>query len=111
MGKTKSKTSRTSASIKEKKTIIELKQVLQTPGFTDECHDIFYPVIHGDSRIMGNRHSLFSKWKDPQKGSKFYKFNKSIGAHTNKLVALVNGLANLVVPEVFPFPKIVMLCA
>ena len=46
MGKTNSKTSRTSASIKEKKTIIELRQVLQTPGFTDECHDIFDPVIH-----------------------------------------------------------------
>ena len=55
MGKTKSKTSQTSAPIKEKNTIVELRQVLQTPGFTDECHDIFYPVIHGDFGIMGIR--------------------------------------------------------
>ena len=34
---------------------------------------------------MAIRHSLFSKWKDPQKGRKFYKFNKSIGGYTNKL--------------------------
>ena len=65
MGKTNSKTSQMSASIKEKKTIIELRQVLQTPGFTNECHDIFDPVIHGDSGIMEIRHSLFRKWKDP----------------------------------------------
>ena len=100
-----------SAPIKEKNTIIELRQVLQTPGFTDECHDIFYPIIHGDSGIMAIRHSLFSKWKDPQKGRIYYKYNSSIRAHKNKLVALVTGLANLVVLEVFPCPKIVMLCA
>ena len=43
-------------------------------------------------------------------GGNFYKYNNSIRAHTNKLVALVTGLANLVVPEVFPCPKIVILC-
>ena len=111
MGKTKSKTSQTSAPKKEKNTIIELRQVLQTPGFTDECHDIFYPIIHGDSEIMAIRHALFNKWKDPQKGRIYYKYNSSIGAYTNKLAALVTGLANLIVPKVFPCPKIVMLCA
>ena len=100
-----------SASIKEKKTIIELRQMLQTPSFIDECHDIFDPDIHGDFGIMGIRHSLFNKWKDPQKGRDFYKYNNSIRAHTNKLATLVTGLANLIVPEVFPFPEIVMLCA
>ena len=64
MGITKSKTSSMSASIKEKKDIIELRQVLQTLGFTNECHDIFDLVIHGDLGIMGIRHSLFNKWKD-----------------------------------------------
>ena len=64
MSKTKSKASQTSASIKQKKIVIELRQVLQTPGFTNECHDVSDPVIHGDSRIMGIRHSFFSKWKD-----------------------------------------------
>ena len=59
---------------------------------------------------MAIRHSLFSKWKDLQKGSKFYKYNKSIATHTNKLAALVGGLANLAIPEVFPCPEIVMLC-
>ena len=57
---------------------------------------------------MGIRYSLFNKWKDPQKGRIYYKYNSSIGAHTNKLAALVTGLANLVVPKVFPFPKIVI---
>ena len=109
MGKKKSKISKTSAPIKEKNTIIELRQVLQTSGFTDECHDIFYSVIHGDFEIMGIRHSLFNKWKDSQKGINFYKYNNSIHAHTNKLAALVTGLANLVVPKVFPCPEIVML--
>lgn len=61
MGKTKSKTSSTSASIKEKKDIIELRQVLQTPGFANECHDIFDLFTHGDLGIMGIRHSLFNK--------------------------------------------------
>lgn len=46
---------------------------------------------------MGIKHSLFNKWKDPQKGRNYFNCNKSIGAHTNKLVALVSGLANLVV--------------
>ena len=110
MGKIESKTSSMSASIKEKKDIIELNQVLQTPGFTNECHDVFYPIIHGYLGIMGIRHSLFNKWKDPQKGRNFYKYNSSIHAHTNKLAALVIGLANLTVPEVFPCPEIVMLC-
>ena len=45
------------------------------------------------------------------KGNFFYKYNNSIGAHTNKLAALVTGLANLAVPKVFPCPEIVMLCA
>ena len=44
------------------------------------------------------------------KGNFFYKYNNSIGAHTNKLAALVTGLPNLTVPKVFPCPKIVMLC-
>ena len=100
-----------SAPIKEKNTIIELRQVLQTPSFTNECHDIFYPVIHGDSGIVGIRHSLFSKCKYPQKGRSYYKYNNNIGTHTNKLVALVTRLANIIVAEVFPCPKIVMLCA
>ena len=65
MENTKSKNSSMSASKKQKKDIIELKQVLQTLGFSDECHDIFYPIIHGDFRIMGIRHSLFNKWKYP----------------------------------------------
>lgn len=111
MGKKKSKTSQTSAPIKEKNPIIELRRVLQTPGFTDECHDIFDPIIHGDSEIMAIRHALFSKWKDPQKGRIYYKYNSSIGASTNKLAALVTGLANLAIPQVFPCPEIVMLCA
>lgn len=111
MGKTKSKTSSTSASIKENKDIIELRHVLQTPSFTDECRDIFYPIIHGDLGIIRIRNSLFNKWKDPQKGRNYFKYNKTIGTHTIKLVALGSGLANLVVPEVFPCPKIVMLCA
>ena len=111
MGKTKSKTSSTSASIKEKKDIIELKKVLQIPGFTDECHYIFDPIIHGDFGLMGIRNSLFNKWKDPQKGRNYYKYNNSIRGHTNKLAALVTGLTNLVVPKVFPCPKIVKLCS
>ena len=110
MGKTKSKRSHTSANIKEKKDIIELRQVLQISSFTFECHDIFYYVIYGDLGIMGIRNSLFNKWKDPQKGRNYYKYNNSIRAHTNKLVALVTRLANLVVLEVFPFLEIVMLC-
>ena len=110
MGKSKSKTSSTSASIKQKKDIIELKQVLQISSFTDECHDIFYYVIYGDLGIMGIRHSLFSKWKDPQKGRNYYKYNNNIGAHTNKLAALVAGIANLAVLKVFPCLEIVMLC-
>ena len=85
-------------------------QVPQTPSFTNECHDIFYLVTHGDLGNMGIRHSFFNKWKDPQKGRNYYKYNNSIRAHTNKLVALVTGLAYLVVPKVFPCPKIVMLC-
>ena len=68
MRKTKSKTSSMSANIKEKKDIIELRQVLQTLGFTNEYHGIFYPVIHGDLGIMGIRHSFFNKWKDPKNG-------------------------------------------
>ena len=84
--------------------------MLQTLGFTDECHDIFDPVIHGDFGIMGIRHSLFNKWKDPQKGRNYYKYNNNICAHTNKLATLDTGLANLIVPEVFPCPKIVMPC-
>ena len=110
MGKTKSKTYSTSASIKEKKDIIELRQVLQTPGFTDECHDIFYHVIHGDFGIMGIRHSFFNKWKVPEKGRNYYKYNNNIRAHSNKLATLVTGLANLDVLEVLPCPEIVILC-
>ena len=84
--------------------------MLQTLGLTDECHDIFCHVIHGDFGIMAIRHSLFSKWKDPQKGRIYYKYNSSIGAYTNKLAALVTRLANLIVHEVFTCPGIVMLC-
>ena len=85
--------------------------MLQTPGFTDECHDIFYPVIHGDFGIMGIRHSLFNKWKHAQKGRMYYKYNNNIWVHTNNLVALVTILANLIVHKVFPCPKIVILCS
>ncbi len=95
MAKTKSKTSSMSASKKEQKDIIELRKVLQTPCFTDECHDIFDPIIHGDLGIMRFRRSLFNKWKDPHKGRNYNKYNKIIGQYTNKLNALVSGLANL----------------
>ena len=81
---------------------LQLGKVLKTSGFTNEYHDIFYHVIHGDLGIMGIRHSLFNKWKDPHKGRNYFKSNNSIGAHTNKLVALVSGLENLAKPEVFP---------
>ena len=84
--------------------------MLKTSGFIDEYHDSFYPIIHRDLGIMGVRHSLFNKWKDLQKGRNYFKYNKSIGTHTNKLAALVSGLANLVVLKVFPCPEIVMLC-
>ena len=110
MGKTKSKISSTSGSKKEKKDIIERRQVLQTPGFTNECHDICYPIIHGDLGIMGIIYSFLNKWKDPQKGRNYFKYNKSIGIQINKLAASVSGLANLGVPKVFPCPKILMLC-
>ena len=113
MGKRNLTISSSSTSASNKKEILEvqLKQLLKTPGFTNEYQDIFDPVIHGNLGIMAIRHSLFSKWKDPQKGRKFYKYNKSIGAHTNKLAALVGGLANLAVPKVFPCLEIVVLCA
>ena len=112
MGKKKLTISSSSTSARNKKENLEvqLRKLLKTPGFTDEYHDIFDPVIHGNLGIMAIRHSLFSKWKDPQKGSKFYKYNKSIAAHTNKLATLVGRLANLAVPEVFPCLEIVMLC-
>ena len=60
---------------------------------------------------MEIRNSLFSKWKDPHKGRKYFKFNRSVGTHTNKLAALVSRLVNSVVPKVFPFLEIVILCA
>ena len=104
MGKKKLTTlsSSTSARNKKENLKVQLRQFLKTPSFTDEYHDIFDLVIHGNLGIMAIKYSLFSKWKDSQKGRKFYKFNKSIGAHTNKLAALVSGLANLAVPKVFP---------
>ena len=112
MGKKKLTISSSSTSARNKKENLEvqLRQLLKTPGFTNEYDDIFGPVIHGNLGIMAIKHSLFSTWKDPKKGIKFYKLNKSIGGYTNKLVALVSGLANLVVPKVFPSPNIVMLC-
>ena len=109
MGKKNSKTSSMRARKKEKKDIIELRQVLQTPSFTDEYNDIFYHVIHRYLQIMTIRHSLLNKWKDPYMGRNYFKYNRSIGTHTNKLAALVSGLTNLVVPKVFPCLEIIIL--
>ena len=108
MGKSKSiiSSSNTSASKKKDNIELQLMQVLKTPSFTNEYHDIFDLVIHGDLRIKAVRHSLFSKWKDPHKGRIFFKFNKSIGANTNKLVALVSGLTNLAILEVYLAQKL-----
>jgi hypothetical protein len=92
------------------KTLIDCRKLVEIPGFTDEYHDVYDPAIDGQRRVISIKHTLCSKATRPKR-SDFIKFNPSIGAIMNKVASWDVGLGCMLLPEVFPCPEIVLICA
>lgn len=110
MGKTKGTTTKNIDCTK-------VTELVKTSGFTDEYHDIFDPVLHGNKRTTQIRFTLQYQWETRTKksanstrGSNWKVYNPKIEVKTNKIALWDVGLGHMMLPQVFPCPEIVMLC-